>query len=316
MADTVTLPRKVQDVLDEIERINKKIEAQKKLGGDTTAVEVQLKEAMKGILIQLATEARHEIIALTEAAQRLNQGIREPRPDPNARNPDVPANEDIKRLEELEKERQRIREKLKHARRHAPPGEETDAEDQLDARLTAMDQRIRRAAREAARREMRDLNEEIDAIINGRPPRGAGNGPGAKPPDNKKDEGKDGGKEGEKPAGGGGGGGTGGGGGGGDPGTIDAGIQPGVPVGKIEKAVTEVPTIFVRNESSVWAWNARDLAWLEMDFGGELIDVQTIKGGILAFSATRAGLYDSYLGVWLPQLDVPGGVLSEASAKN
>ena len=315
---TITLPRKVQDVLDEIERIQKKIAALQKLGGDTAGTENFFQVALKRITTQLAAEARAEIVAAEAAAERLNA----PPPEqlPHARDPGVAANDDIERLEAIEKERARIREKLKHARRHTPAGEPTDLEDDAEADLAAMDKKIRRAARDAARREMRDLDREIEDIARGRPRRNhrgpAGNPPPPPPPpppDDKKDADADDDKK--------GGGGSSGGGGSasGDPGTIDVGTvetEKGDTVGKRKEGNKEpaIPTIYVRNETKIWTWNARELVWLEMDFGAELVEVQTITGGLLAFSATRAALYDSYLGEWLPQLDVPGGVLNEAKA--
>lgn len=68
MPETVTLPRKVQNIFDNIEQITKKIEAMRKIGGDTGAVEGQLQAAMKDVLAQLALEAQHEIVDLGKAA--------------------------------------------------------------------------------------------------------------------------------------------------------------------------------------------------------------------------------------------------------
>lgn len=308
MSDTVSLPPNVKKIVDEIARIKKKIETLQALGGNTQPTEQLLKEAMTGILGELASEARYEIIALQEAAQRLNQDVRPPAPDPNARNPEVPANEDIKRLEEFEEERKRIKEKLKHAKRHAPPGEPTDLEEALEKQLASMDARIRRAAREAARREIRELNEDIADLRDGKPRRDHGNGPGAKPgkPDagGKEDDDDDRDDDAD-------GGGSGGGSGGSGDDSDDEDKPKGV--GQLKGKPAEVPTIFVQTETKVFAWDARLLRWNEMDFISELISVTKITGGILAFSDRTAALYDSYLGTWLPALDVPGGGIKAAS---
>lgn len=318
MSTEVKLPPKVQAVLDEIERIKKKISTLQKLGGDTDATETLLKEAMDGILGELASEARYEIIALQEAAIRLNQGIRPPMPDPNARNPDIEPNEDIVRLEEFEEERKRIQEKLKHAKRHAPPGEDTDLEERLEESLEQMDARIRRAARAAARREIDELRKDIEDLRRGKPKRDHGKGPGAKPPDKgNQGQGPDDPDDPDDPdSGNNSGSGSGGGGSGGGSGSIDAGIQPGEAVGKRKEGNKEptIPTIFVRSDTRVFAWDARFLKWNPMDFEVELISVKKLENGILAFSDKKAALYDSYLGYWLPALEVPDGGLTEGES--
>lgn len=315
MTSKVTIPRPVQEVVDEVERIKAKIKQMQELGGDTSTTEGLLEEAMPAILGELATEARYEIIGLKEQAQHLNHAVRPDKPDPNARNNAIQANEDINRLEGFEAERKRIEEKIKHAKRHAEPGADTGPEDRLIEALKRMDRRIRDAARAAARKEIKDLNQDIDDLRRGKPKRDHVNGPGGKgpdTPDKPDDDDKDDDDQNNRRGGGGGGGS----GSADDPDDITAGdtgvrLKPG---SKTKGEAPDLATIFVRSENTVFAWDARDLQWNPMEFPEELIEARKIDGGILAFSKSKAALYDTKLGEWLPTLMTEENVLSASVA--
>ncbi|SNY56273.1 hypothetical protein SAMN06297129_3243 [Pseudooceanicola antarcticus] len=300
-----TLPRKVQEVTDEVDRIKEKIRKIEELGGDPEPLKDYLGEYLPGVIKELDAEARTEIRQLLDAAVALNHGIRGDNPA-NARDPKIEANEDIRRIDEAEAERKRIREKLKIARQHIPPGDAGEAEQRLADKLEGLDKQIRKAAQQAAEREIEELEDELEAIARGRPRKGAGVGPGARPkakpadpPDKAKDD-----KDNR----------SGGGGGSGAPQDIEAG-DTGVRLTPGQKSDINVTlsTIYVASETDVWVWDPRSSSWEGMGFGGELVKVEIIDGGLLAFSAGRAALWDSYRGEWLPVLEASG--LEEGEAK-
>lgn len=286
MADDVKLPQPVQDVFDEVGRIRKKIANLGEIGAPAALVSMlneALKLAMDEVNEHLAIEAKREIQLLGGMAQQVAQNL-----DPDAA---VEKNEDLEDLDEVEKEKKRIAEKLKVARKHRDGLQNENDIRQIEEQVEDLDDAIREAAIAAADRELEALKKKIDNIKNGDPDKDKGNGPGATPTptkDDKKPDGSSGDKKDES--------------------------DPDKDKEKALKA-PKVHTIYVRDKTHVWAWNPRTSDWVPMDFLSEIVEVKLIKGGILAFSPVRAAIYDSYVGVWLAALDVPGGELSKGDAK-
>ncbi|WP_306049548.1 hypothetical protein [Oceaniradius stylonematis] len=288
MGEDVSLPEPVQEVFDEIERIKKKIEKLGEIDAPAALIATlndALKNAINAVNEHLGTEAKKEIGALGGMAQLVGQGL--------VADGAVEKNEDLEDLGEVDDEKKKIAEKLKVARKHRDGVEDENDIRQVEKGVDELDDAIREAAIEAAKRELDALKKKIDKIKKGEPDKDKGKGPGAKPtppkPDDKKKDGG-GGKPDEKE----------------DDKDEDK---------KKEIKAPKVHTIYVRDQTTVWAWNPRTGEWVPMDFGGEIVEVKLIKGGILAFSAERAAIYDSYVGIWLEALDVPGGELVKGDAK-
>lgn len=284
MADDVKLPQPVQDVFDEVGRIRKKIANLGEIGAPAALVSMlneALKLAMDEVNEHLAIEAKREIQLLGGMAQQVAQNL-----DPDQA---VEKNEDLEDLDEVEKEKKRIAEKLKVARKHRDGLEDENDIRQLEKQVEDLDDDIREAAIAAAQRELEALKKKIDNIKNGEPDKDKGKGPGATPTPTKDDK---------KP----------------DAASGDKNDEKDTDKDKALKA-PKVHTIYVRDKAKVWAWNPRTSDWVPMDFLSEIVEVKLIKGGILAFSPVRAAIYDGYVGVWLPALDLPGGALSKGDAK-
>ena len=289
MGEDVTLPKPVQDVFDEIDRVKKKIEKLGEIGAPdnlVAALDNALKQAIETVNEHLDTEARKEIGDLGGMAKLVGQNL--------VADPAVGKNEDLEDLDEVDAEKKKIAEKLKVARKHRDGLDDENDIRGVERDVKELDDAIREAAIAAAKRELEELKKKIDQIRKGKPDKNKGQGPGAKPKKpkpNDKDK-----KNGSSSA------------------SSDKEDDKDDEK-KSELKAPKVHTIYVRDKTKVWAWDPRTTDWVEMDFGEEIVEVKLIKGGILAFSAVRAAIYDSYVGVWLEALDVPGGELIKGDAK-
>lgn len=158
----VNLPPDVQRLLDELQRIGKKLAKARELG----ATEAQLKafeEIGKQLRTQLATavmeEAKREAKQLTDGAKAVQAG--KPIDQPKLALPSS--------IEELEKEKKRIEDKLKGARERGVPQEQLDP---IEAQLTRLKQQIAQALVADAKREVRAAQDEAARLREGRPARG------------------------------------------------------------------------------------------------------------------------------------------------
>jgi hypothetical protein len=201
----------------------------------------------------------------------------------------------FKRVEELERELARIREKLKKGREHGGNDGTIRA---LEEQVAALGRAIAAAILEEARREIKATEDEADRLKNGQPPKPAPAGPG---PGNPGGGGSPGG--GPTPGGGGGGG---GGGAKPDPDSIGDGGRSTVP---------EPVTVYVQSERAVWAWSRPAQSWLAHHFNSKVVKVKLITGGILAIAEHSAVLFDTKTGQWLAPFDAASETLTDGDAQ-
>jgi hypothetical protein len=159
----VKLPPDVQRLLDELDRIGKKLAKAKELG----ATEAQLKvfdEIGKQLRTRLATavmeDAKREAKQLTDGAKAVQEG--KPIDQPKVALPSS--------IEELEKEKKRIEDKLKGAKERGVPQAQLDP---IEAQLTRLKQQIANALVADAKREVQAAQDAAARVREGRPARGA-----------------------------------------------------------------------------------------------------------------------------------------------
>ena len=208
----------------------------------------------------------------------------------------------LKRIEELEKERYRIQEKLKIAREYGVPEHRLAP---LVEKLEAVDRLIGTAAREEAKRELRCLAEEARRIRDGRKKPG-GNHPGNKhddPDDHDGDDDDDNGMDdgdtpdgnGDKPNGDGNGGDK----------KKKCCCCCCCPKPKPDKkpasgsSVPDATCVYVQGPTTVAAWSRPRQDWVVFQAGSPIVKVVLVTGGILAVAERAAAIFDCKLGIWL-----------------
>jgi hypothetical protein len=77
----------------------------------------------------------------------------------------------------------------------------------------------------------------------------------------------------------------------------------------------EAVCVFVRSDKSVWAWDRREQAWKQFSNSSEIVEVEFVKGGILAVAKAGAALFDCGLGIWLSELSSSPEELVDGSGK-
>lgn len=277
MGDTVSLPKRLDDLDKEAQVIEEKSKKAKENKGDQAAIaalDEQIKALRASIAKALIEDAKREIKDAADEAKAIAQG----KPPKVA----VPPGPDQKAIAESEEELERVKAKLAKAAEYGATPAQQHA---LDGQIAAMKKAIRDAALAAAKRELKEAKQKADDIKNGKgpPPPPNGNGPGQQP---------------DPPQGGGGGGG-----GSGSGGANGGSDGSGTAAGKTASSKEPDPLrVFVKSERTVWAWSRRDQAWISHRFNSKLIDVKMISGGILAIAEHEAMIFDTLFGRWLTDL--------------
>ncbi len=209
----------------------------------------------------------------------------------------------LKRIAELEKERDRILEKLEIAKEYGVPDHKLRP---LVEKLEEVEKLIGRAAREEAKRELRCLAEEARRVRDGKKKPG-GNHPGNKhdDPDDTDDDDDDdqnGQGNGGTPNGDGGGNGDGNGDGGAGGGKCCCCCCAKAKSDKKPASGSSVPDatcVYVQGPTTVAAWSRARQDWVVFQAGSPIVKVVLITGGILAVAERAAAIFDCKLGIWL-----------------
>ena len=60
----------------------------------------------------------------------------------------------------------------------------------------------------------------------------------------------------------------------------------------------------------MWAWDAYQQQWIEMDFGSKVVLVKFVPDGLLAVAEHGAALFEGRSAMWLTRLDAPAETLA------
>lgn len=162
--DEIKLPPDVQRLLDELERIKKKMAKAKDLGAKPEQLkpfETMAKELSAQLISTLMEDAKREAKQLADGAKAVQAG----KPIDPPPKPGLPAT-----IEALEKEKKKIEDKLKNAKERGVPAE----------KLAPIERQLERLKEQIANALVADAKQEVEAALDaarrvqeGRPARGA-----------------------------------------------------------------------------------------------------------------------------------------------